>query len=62
MTEDKFLSYEESGVSIDANDKMVDRISRSVASTHGPRVINMHNAFAGLFRLWHCPSPPCDVP
>lgn len=48
---DKFLSYEASGVSIDANDQMVERISRSVASTHGPRVINMHNAFAGLFRL-----------
>ncbi len=51
MSKDKFLSYEQSGVSIDANDQMVGRISRSVASTHGPRVINMHNAFAGLFRL-----------
>ncbi|MHC4835049.1 MAG: phosphoribosylformylglycinamidine cyclo-ligase [Planctomycetota bacterium] len=51
MSKDKFLSYEQSGVSIDANDQMVDRISRSVSSTHGPRVINMHNAFAGLFRL-----------
>ncbi len=47
----KFISYEESGVSIDANDIMVDRISRSVAKTHGPRVINMKNGFAGLFRL-----------
>jgi phosphoribosylaminoimidazole (AIR) synthetase len=47
MSKDKFLSYEQSGVSIDANDQMVDRISRSVSSTHGPRVINMHNAFAG---------------
>ena len=51
MSKDKFLSYEQSGVSIDANDQMVEHISRSVASTHGPRVINMHNAFAGLFRL-----------
>jgi len=51
MSKDKFLSYEQSGVSIDANNQMVGRISRSVASTHGPRVINMHNAFAGLFRL-----------
>jgi len=51
MSKKEFLSYEESGVSIDANDRMVERISRSVASTHGPRVINMHNAFAGLFRL-----------
>jgi len=51
MSKDAYLSYEQSGVSIDANDQMVERISRSVASTHGPRVINMHNAFAGLFRL-----------
>jgi phosphoribosylformylglycinamidine cyclo-ligase len=51
MTKKDYLSYEQSGVSIDANDQMVERISRSVASTHGPRVINMHNAFAGLFRL-----------
>jgi phosphoribosylformylglycinamidine cyclo-ligase len=51
MSKGEFLSYEQSGVSIDANDQMVERISRSVASTHGPRVINMHNAFAGLFRL-----------
>ena len=47
----KFISYEESGVSIDANDAMVERISRSVARTHGPRVMNMKNGFAGLFRL-----------
>jgi len=47
----KFLSYEESGVSIDANDVMVDRISKSVAGTHGPRVIALENGFAGLFRL-----------
>lgn len=51
MSKEAYLSYEQSGVSIDANDRMVERISRSVASTHGPRVINMHNAFAGLFRL-----------
>ncbi|OQY07885.1 MAG: phosphoribosylformylglycinamidine cyclo-ligase [Planctomycetales bacterium 4572_13] len=51
MSKEDYLSYEQSGVSIDANDQMVERISRSVASTHGPRVINMHNAFAGLFRL-----------
>lgn len=51
MSKDKFISYEESGVSIDANDQMVERISRSVASTHGPRVINLENGFAGLFRL-----------
>ena len=46
-----YLSYEESGVSIDANDVMVERISKSVASTHGPRVIGLENGFAGLFRM-----------
>jgi phosphoribosylformylglycinamidine cyclo-ligase len=51
MSEDQYISYEESGVSIDANDRMVERISRSVASTHGPRVIGLENGFAGLFRL-----------
>ncbi len=51
MSKEKYLSYEESGVSIDANDQMVERISRSVASTHGPRVIGLENGFAGLFRL-----------
>lgn len=50
-TKKEFLSYEASGVSIDANDRMVERISRSVASTHGPRVIGLENGFAGLFRL-----------
>ncbi len=51
MPKKKFVSYEESGVSIDANDQMVDRISKSVAATHGPRVIGLENGFAGLFRL-----------
>ena len=51
MGKKAYLRYEQSGVSIDANEQMVERISRSVASTHGPRVITMHNAFAGLFRL-----------
>lgn len=51
MSKKDFLSYEDSGVSIDANDRMVERISESVASTHGPRVIGLKNGFAGLFRL-----------
>ncbi len=51
MSKKEYLSYEDSGVSIDANDQMVERISRSVASTHGPRVIGLENGFAGLFRL-----------
>lgn len=51
MSKSKYISYEDTGVSIDANDRMVQRISRSVASTHGPRVISLQNGFAGLFRL-----------
>jgi len=47
----KYISYEESGVSIDANDEMVEQIKSAVASTFGPRVIESHNAFAGMFRL-----------
>lgn len=51
MADKKTLSYEQAGVSIDANDEMVGRISRSLKSTHGPRVIGLENGFAGLFRL-----------
>ncbi len=47
----KALTYKQSGVDIDANDRMVDLIGAAVKSTHGPRVIHLHNAFAGLFRL-----------
>jgi len=47
----KYISYEESGVSIDANDEMVRQIRSAVAGTFGPRVIQSHNAFAGMFRL-----------
>lgn len=47
----KSISYEQSGVSIDANDRMVGRIGRSLASTYGPRVMPLANGFAGLFRL-----------
>ena len=47
----KGMSYADSGVDIEANDIMVDKISSSVRKTHGPRVMHLHNAFAGLFRL-----------
>ena len=46
-----FVSYAQTGVSIDANDEMVERIHSHVAGTFGPRVLQMKNAFAGLFRL-----------
>ncbi len=51
MADSEYISYEQAGVSIDANDRMVERISRSVAGTFGPRVIELKNGFAGLFRL-----------
>lgn len=51
MTPSKPVSYEQAGVSIDANDEMVQRIGRSVSSTYGTRVMALENGFAGLFRL-----------
>jgi phosphoribosylformylglycinamidine cyclo-ligase len=51
MQDKKYISYEESGVSIDAGDEMVRQIQTCVASTFGPRVIESENAFAGMFRL-----------
>jgi phosphoribosylformylglycinamidine cyclo-ligase len=47
----KYVSYDQAGVSIEANDEMVGRIYSSLASTFGPRVIASPNGFAGLFRL-----------
>ena len=47
----KYVSYEQSGVSIDANEVMVQKIWSSVAKTFGPRVIESKGGFAGLFRL-----------
>jgi phosphoribosylformylglycinamidine cyclo-ligase len=49
MTE--YITYAKSGVDIDANDEMVDRIQTSIQSTLSPRVINIPGGFAGLFRL-----------
>jgi len=47
----KYISYQQSGVNIDANDEMVEKIRSCVAGTFGPRVIDMPGGFAGLFRL-----------
>ena len=46
-----YITYEQSGVNIDANDAMVDKIKESVQSTFSPRVINLHGGFAGLFSM-----------
>jgi phosphoribosylformylglycinamidine cyclo-ligase len=47
----KYISYEQAGVSIDAADEVVGQIYSSLASTFGPRVVQLPNGFAGLFRL-----------
>jgi len=49
--QNKYISYTDSGVNIDANDQMVRQIQSAVVGTFGPRVIESHNAFAGMFRL-----------
>jgi len=47
----KYISYEQSGVSIDAGETMAEQIYSHVASTFGPRVMALKGGFAGLFRL-----------
>jgi phosphoribosylformylglycinamidine cyclo-ligase len=47
----KYISYEQSGVNINASDSMEDLIYPYVASTHGPRVMDLKGGFAGMFRL-----------
>jgi phosphoribosylformylglycinamidine cyclo-ligase len=47
----KYISYEQSGVNIDASDRMEDLIYPHIASTFGPRVIESPGGFAGMFRL-----------
>jgi len=47
----KYVTYSQSGVDIEANDIMVDSIQAHLASTYGPRVIDVPWGFAGLFRL-----------
>lgn len=46
-----YKTYADSGVDINANDVMVDKIQSNVKSTFGPRVIDMPGGFAGMFRL-----------
>jgi phosphoribosylformylglycinamidine cyclo-ligase len=45
------LTYAESGVDIDAGERLVERIKPIVKRTHGPRVMGQHGAFAAMFRL-----------
>jgi len=45
------LTYAQSGVDIEAGDRVVELIKPIVRRTYGPRVIGKHGAFAGMFRL-----------
>ena len=45
------LRYADAGVDIDAGNRAVDLIRRSVASTHTPAVLGGIGAFSGLFEL-----------
>jgi phosphoribosylformylglycinamidine cyclo-ligase len=47
----KYVTYKQSGVSIDSSDRMEDLIYPHVAGTFGPRVMELKGGFAGLFRL-----------
>lgn len=45
------MTYAGSGVDIDAGDKVAERIRSHMKRTYGPRVMGVHGAFAGMFRL-----------
>ena len=47
----KPLTYAQAGVDIDAGDEVVERIKPIVRRTYSPRVMGLHGAFAGMFRL-----------
>ncbi len=46
-----YISYQKSGVSIDANEEMIKKIWPAVSRTYSPRVIESEGGFAGMFRL-----------
>ena len=47
----KGLTYKDSGVDMEAGDRMVDEIRSAVERTHGPRVLDLYGHFAGAFSL-----------
>ncbi|MHC4482756.1 MAG: AIR synthase related protein, partial [Planctomycetota bacterium] len=47
----KYISYEQTGVNIDAGEEAAEQIHSCVASTFGPRVMGTKGGFAGMFRL-----------
>jgi len=44
-------TYADSGVSISKGDAFAELAQRLMRQTHGPRVLDQHNAFAGMLRL-----------
>mgnify|MGYP001025963428 CR=1 FL=1 len=44
-------TYQQSGVDVEAAEQLVGLIRSSMRSTYGPRVLDRHGHFAGLFRL-----------
>ena len=47
----KPLTYADTGVNIDAGERVVELIKHAMRRTHGPRVFGRHGGFAGMFRL-----------
>ncbi|MFT4593561.1 MAG: phosphoribosylformylglycinamidine cyclo-ligase [Phycisphaerales bacterium] len=47
----KPLTYANTGVDIEAGDRLVGLIQSMMKRTHGPRVLGEHGGFAGMFRL-----------
>ncbi len=47
----KPLTYAETGVDIEAGDRLVGLIQTMMKRTHGSRVLGEHGGFAGMFRL-----------
>jgi len=47
----KPLTYANTGVDIEAGDRLVGLIQTMMKRTHGPRVLGEHGGFAGMFRL-----------
>jgi phosphoribosylformylglycinamidine cyclo-ligase len=47
----KYITYKQSGVNINASDKMEDLIYPHVARTYGPRVMGLRGGFAAMYRL-----------
>lgn len=45
------ITYKDAGVDVDAKGRFVDSIAGHMRRTYGPRVLDRHGAFAGLFRL-----------